>query len=63
MTVKSIDEDGVKENIQENQRGIFLVNNILGVHRKIQVLGGRVQEKPKYRGDCLKRGDLDSLEI
>ena len=26
--VKSIHKDGVKENIQENQRGIFLVNTV-----------------------------------
>ena len=29
--------------------------NILGVHRKIQVLGGG-HKKPIYRGHCLKRG-------
>ena len=63
MTVKSVHEGGVKENIQENETWIFLVNNILGVPRKIQVLGGRVQEKPKYREDCPIMGDLDSLEI
>ena len=31
--------------------------NILGVHRKIQVLE-RVHEKSIYRGDCLKREGL-----
>ena len=37
--------------------------NILGIHRKIQVLReGGVDEKPIYRGgDCLKMGSLDSL--
>ena len=35
---------------------------IFGVHWKIQFLGG-VHEKPIYRGDCLKRVGLDSLQI
>ena len=34
--------------------------NITGIHRKIQFSrgGGGFQEKPIYRGDCLKRGGL-----
>ena len=36
--------------------------NVLGVHRKIRVLG-RVQEKPIYRVGCLERGGLDSSQI
>ena len=35
--------------------------NIFGVHWKIRLLGGL--EKPIYRGECLKRGSLDSLLI
>ena len=31
-TVKSIHKDGVKENIQENQRGIFLVNTVSKIY-------------------------------
>ena len=31
-TVKSIHNDGVKENIQENQRGIILVSTILKIY-------------------------------
>ena len=32
-TVKSIYKDGVKESIQENQRGIFLVNTISQIYK------------------------------
>ena len=32
MTVKSIHKGGVKENIQENQRGIFLVNTVSKIY-------------------------------
>ena len=32
MTVKSIHKGGVKENIQENQRGIFLVNTVQNIY-------------------------------
>ena len=31
-TVKSIHKSGVKENIQENQRGIFLVNTVSKIY-------------------------------
>ena len=37
--------------------------NIFGVHRKIQFLGGEGHKKPIERGDCLKRGGWDSLQI
>ena len=40
MTLKSIHKGGVKENIQENQRGIFLVNTVSKTYEsalKIQV--------------------------
>ena len=37
--------------------------NILGVHRKIGVLGGGGVMKNQYiKGDYLKKGDLDSLQ-
>ena len=37
--------------------GLKIANfNIMGVHRKIQFLGGQVYKKPIYRGNCLKRG-------
>ena len=32
MTVKSIHKGGVKENIQENQRGVFLVNTVSKIY-------------------------------
>ena len=35
--------------------------NILGVHRKIGVLGG-VMKNQYIKGDYLKKGDLDSLQ-
>ena len=35
--------------------------NIMGVHKKIQFLGGRVHEKPIYRGDCLKKRRLEQF--
>ena len=35
---------------------------ILGIHGRIRFLGG-VHEKPIYRGDCLKKGGLDNLQI
>ena len=40
--------------------------NILGVHRKMQILGGGGggHKKPKYReGGLPKKGGLDSLQI
>ena len=32
MTVKSIQKGGVEENIQENQRGIFLMNTVSKIY-------------------------------
>ena len=32
--------------------------NILGVHWRIQLLGGEVHEKPIYRGGLPKKGGL-----
>ena len=32
--MKSIHKDGVKENIQENQKGIFLVNIVSKIYEK-----------------------------
>ena len=32
--------------------------NILGVHRKIGVLGGGGHEKPRYKGGLPKKGGL-----
>lgn len=37
--------------------------NILGVHWRIQVLGGEVHEKPIYRGGLPKKGEMDKLQI
>ena len=40
--------------------------NVFGVHGKIQVLEGgfmKNQYIPIYRGDCLKKGGLGSLQI
>ena len=38
--------------------------NITGVHQKIQFLGrGGCHEKPIYRGELPKKGDLDSLQV
>ena len=36
--------------------------NILGVHGKIQVLGG-IHAKPTYKGGLPKKGGLDSSQI
>ena len=36
--------------------------NILGVHRKIGVLGGGVMKNQYIKGDYVKKGDLDSLQ-
>ena len=37
--------------------GLKITNfNIMGVHCKIQFLGGQVHKKAIYRGNCLKRG-------
>ena len=44
MTVKSIHKGGVKENIQENQRGIFLVNTV----SKIYESELKIQNENKY---------------
>ena len=33
-TVKSIYKGGVKENIQENQRGIFLINTVSKIYER-----------------------------
>ena len=38
----------------------FSINNVGSL--KNQIFGG-VHEKPIYRVNCLKRGDLDSLQI
>ena len=46
MTVKSIHKGGVKENIQENQRGIFLVNAVL----KIYETALKIQNENKNQG-------------
>ena len=43
-TVKSIHKGGVKENIQENQRGIFLVNTV----SKIYESEFKIQNENKY---------------
>ena len=43
-TVKSIHKGGVKENIQENQRGIFLVNTV----SKIYESELKIQNENKY---------------
>lgn len=36
---------------------------ILGVHWRIQLLGGEVHEKPIYRGGLPKKGEMDKLQI
>ena len=43
-TVKSIHKGGVKENIQENQRGIFLVNTV----SKIYESALKIQNESKH---------------
>ena len=43
-TLKSIHKGGVKENIQENQRGIFLVNTV----SKIYESELKIQNENKY---------------
>ena len=40
--------------------------NVFGVHRKIQVLEGAFMKNqyiPIYKGGCLKKGGLGSLQI
>ena len=65
-TVKSIYKSGVKENIQENQRGIFLVNTISKIYEsvlKIQNENNNENISQMQTAGRKQRSTVDNLTI
>ena len=48
-TVKSIHKGGIKENIQENQRGIFLVNTVSKIYESALNIQNENKMRTCYR--------------